>query len=133
MPQRAVCPVLLTMQFTEFSFAIFFVAVFSLYWLALRKSVKGQNLLLLSASYLFYGWWDWRFLGLIFLTTASTFLTALYSRSRYGRGLTIANIAFNVGILLTFKYFNFFSENLSRLMSAFGWQMDRCLVLKNLD
>lgn len=128
MPQRAVCPVLLTMQFTEISFAIFFVTVFTLYWLALRKSVKGQNLLLLSASYLFYGWWDWRFLGLILLTTASTFLTALYSRSRCGRGLTVANIVLNVGILLAFKYFNFFSENLSRLLSAFGWQMDRFTI-----
>lgn len=112
------------MQFTEISFAIFFTAVFTLYWLAFRKSVKWQNLLLLSASYLFYGWWDWRFLGLILLTTATTFITALYSGGRHGKTLTAANILLNTGILIAFKYLGFFSENLARLLSAFGWEMD---------
>lgn len=116
------------MQFTEISFAIFLTVVFSLYWLVLRRSVKVQNLLLLGASYLFYGWWDWRFLGLIMLTTFTTFVTALGATSRYGRLLTAANIVVNLGILVAFKYFNFFAENLGRLFDLVGWNLDRFTI-----
>ncbi len=112
------------MQFTEILFAIFMLTVFVLYWLLLRSRVKTQNMLLLAASYFFYGWWDWRFLGLIILTTTTTYLTGLFAARRYGRLLTALNIVFNIGILLIFKYLNFFSENLQRLLSVFGWNLD---------
>ncbi len=112
------------MQFTEILFAIFMLTVFVLYWLLLRSRVKTQNMLLLAASYFFYGWWDWRFLGLIILTTATTYLTGLFASRRYGRLLTALNIVFNIGILIVFKYLNFFSENLQRLLSVFGWNLD---------
>ncbi|MDE5656607.1 MAG: MBOAT family protein, partial [Muribaculaceae bacterium] len=112
------------MQFTEILFAIFMLTVFVLYWLLLRSRVKAQNLLLLAASYFFYGWWDWRFLGLIILTTATTYITGLYAARRYGRLLTTLNIVFNIGILIVFKYLNFFSDNLQRLLSVFGWNLD---------
>lgn len=112
------------MQFTEITFAVFLTVVFALYWLLLRKWVKAQNMLLLCASYLFYGWWDWRFLALIMLTTLTTFVTALWARSRYGRWLTAANIVINLGILVVFKYLNFFSENLQRLFALAGWNLD---------
>jgi len=112
------------MQFTEITFAVFMTMVFALYWLLLRRRVKMQNLLLLCASYLFYGWWDWRFLGLIMLTTATTYLTALWAHSRHGRLLTAANIVVNLGILVVFKYLNFFSENLRRLFALVGWNLD---------
>lgn len=112
------------MQFTEITFALFLSIVFVLYWLVLRRWVKGQNVLLLCASYLFYGWWDWRFLGLIALTTATTFVSALYARGRFGKAATVANIVVNVGILVAFKYFNFFSENLQRLSELLGWNLD---------
>lgn len=112
------------MQFTEIAFAVFLAVVFSLYWLVLRRWVRAQNMLLLAASYLFYGWWDWRFLGLIMLTTATTFATALLATGRYGRMMTVANIMLNLGILVVFKYLNFFSDNLQRLFGLMGWNLD---------
>lgn len=111
------------MQFTEILFALFMPAVFVLYW-PLRKFVKAQNALLLAASYFFYGWWDWRFLGLIMLTTLTTYTTGLFATGRYGRQLTVLNIVFNIGILVVFKYLNFFSENLLRLFGLLGWNLD---------
>lgn len=112
------------MQFTDIIFAVFLFVVFSLYWLVLRRRTMWQNVLLLAASYLFYGWWDWRFLGLIGLTTVTTYVTALYAQGRYGRLLTAANIILNLGILVLFKYFNFFSENLGHLLGLFGFGLD---------
>lgn len=112
------------MQFTEISFAIFFSVVFIIYWLVLRRYVIMQNILLLASSYLFYGWWDWRFLGLIIATTVSTFVTAMGARSKYGFLLTVTNIVLNIGILAIFKYLNFFSENLQRLFNLLGWNLD---------
>lgn len=112
------------MQFTEIGYAIFLLAVFSLYHLALGKHVRGQNVLILSASYLFYGWWDWRFLGLILATTVTTFVSSLYARGSHGKTVVTLNIVFNLLILLSFKYLGFFAENLQRLLAAFGWNMD---------
>ncbi len=105
------------MQFTQIEFAIFLAVVFSIYWLVLRNNTRAQNGLLLIASYTFYGWWDWRFLGLIMLTTGTTFATALLAKGRHGRGWTTANITLNVGVLITFKYLGFFTENLKALLS----------------
>ena len=53
------------MIFNSVTFLIFFVIVFTTYWLIPKKNFKWQNVLLLVASYVFYGWWDWRFLSLI--------------------------------------------------------------------
>lgn len=111
------------MQFTEILFALFMPAVFLIYW-PLRNRVKTQNALLLAASYFFYGWWDWRFLGLIILTTLTTYTSGLFACGRYGRLLTTLNIVFNIGILVAFKYLNFFSENLQRLFGLLGWNLD---------
>lgn len=111
------------MQFTDIGFAMFFVAVFTLYWFVLRRRTAAQNVLLLAASYLFYGWWDWRFLGLIMLTTATTYGSSFLARRPYGKAVVTANIALNLGILALFKYLGFFTENLQRLISAFGWNI----------
>lgn len=116
------------MQFTQIEFAIFLITVFSVYWLALRNSLKLQNALLLTASYTFYGWWDWRFLGLIMLTTASTFATALLAGRRHGRAWTAANIILNVGILIAFKYLGFFTENLRALLNLWDLEVDWMVV-----
>lgn len=112
------------MQFTEIGFAIFLPIVFSIYWLILRKSVRLRNLMLLGASYLFYGWWDWRFLILIVATSLTTYIAGLFSQGRHGKLVTTANIVVNLGILATFKYLGFFAENLRRLFSVFGWNLD---------
>jgi D-alanyl-lipoteichoic acid acyltransferase DltB (MBOAT superfamily) len=62
------------MIFNSISFAIFLPIVFALYWFVLKGKIKGQNILLIIASYFFYGWWDWRFLALIFFSSISDFL-----------------------------------------------------------
>lgn len=95
-----------------------------LYRLTLSRWVKAQNMLILAASYLFYGWWDWRFLGLILATTVTTFISALYSQGRHGKMAVTINVVLNLAILICFKYLGFFAENLQRLLSVFGWNID---------
>ncbi len=62
------------MLFNSIDFAIFLPIVFAFYWFVTSKNLKLQNLLILAASYLFYGWWDWRFLSLILLSTIVDFI-----------------------------------------------------------
>ena len=57
------------MLFNSIDFAIFLPIVFILYWFVTNKNLKLQNFLIVAASYLFYGWWDWRFLSLILFST----------------------------------------------------------------
>lgn len=112
------------MQFTDIVFALFMSIFFCIYWLALRNRLKMQNLWLLLASYVFYGWWDWRFLILIIITSVATYASALlFYRYKY-KWVIFTNIYLNLGILVIFKYFNFFSENLSRLFGLFGIGLD---------
>ena len=108
------------MQFTTIQFAIFFTIVFVSYWFVLRKSLKAQNLLLLVSSYVFYAWWDWRFLFLIVFTTVTTFLTAKHACGKVGKLLTALSVLINLGILLTFKYFGFFVENFRLMLTSCG-------------
>ena len=65
------------MLFNSFEFSLFLPIVFALYWLVNNRDLKAQNALLLIASYVFYGWWDWRFLGLIFLSSTIDYLVGL--------------------------------------------------------
>ena len=102
------------MLFNSLAFAIFLPIVFALYW-ALRTSLRAQNLLLLAASYLFYGWWDYRFLSLIIASTVVDYLLGrAISASNYAprrKLLLTASMVFNLGLLGIFKYYNFFIEN----------------------
>ena len=113
------------MTFNSITYAIFLPIVFHIYWYLLGKRLKAQNLLLLVASYVFYGWWDWRFMGLIIFTTFTTFFTGLkiFSSENKKRWLTI-NIILNLAVLFTFKYLNFFAENIQILFSNFGLTAD---------
>lgn len=113
------------MTFNSITYAIFLPIVFLIYWYLLGKRLKAQNLLLLAASYVFYGWWDWRFLGLIIFTTFTTFYTGLkiFSSENKKRWLTI-NIILNLAVLFTFKYLNFFAENIQMLFSNIGLTAD---------
>ena len=89
------------MQFDTYTYALFLPLVFFIYW-GLRNHLKWQNLFLLVASYVFYGWWDWRMLSLILLTTVSTWGTALMMKgghTRTDKMWMIANIVLNMGIL----------------------------------
>ncbi|MGI9647274.1 MAG: MBOAT family O-acyltransferase [Acidimicrobiia bacterium] len=109
------------MVFNSFEYAVFLPLVFILYWTVLRKR---QNHLLLAASYLFYGWWDWRFLSLIIVSTFTDFFVA---RAINGseevtrrRLLMFVSVAVNLGILGFFKYFNFFIDSAAGLLDSAG-------------
>ncbi len=112
------------MLFNLVEFLIFLPIIFLLYWLVLNKNLRAQNCLILGASYFFYGWWDWRFLSLILLSTLTDFLVgiklATTTPSKYRKTLLYVSITINIGILFTFKYFNFFLGNIIDTISLFG-------------
>lgn len=116
------------MQFTTIYFAVFFIIVFTVYWFVLRKSVQAQNSLLLVASYAFYAWWDWRFLGLIVFTSIVTFFTAKHANGSIGKYLTAASITVNLGILFAFKYFGFFADSFGLLLASLGIGVNRVVT-----
>lgn len=109
------------MIFNSFTFAIFAVIVFGLYW----GPLKGrQNLLLLAASYLFYGWWDWRFLSLILLSMAVDFtvgkkLGTSTEQAARKRWLTLSLVV-NLSLLGVFKYANFFVDSFESAAQSLG-------------
>ena len=119
------------MLFNSFEFLLFLPIVFLLYWFVFKPR-KWQNFLVVVASYVFYGWWDWRFLILIAFTSLCSFVSGLLieriQRSGGGKkSLTFisgANIFINLLILGIFKYYNFFAENLSALFAGFGYELD---------
>lgn len=114
------------MQFDSYIYALFLPIVFCIYW-ALKNRLFWQNLFLLTASYLFYGWWDWRFLGLIIITSLSTFFTGLAiekSHRRTAKMWCTFNIVLNLGILATFKYFNFFRDTFVDCLGVLGINAD---------
>ena len=117
------------MLFNSIEFAIFLPVVFLLYWFvfgyALRKcsrQVWWQNLFVLVASYLFYGWWDWKFLLLIALTTLCSYGSGLLIARQTSRRIKTfwlwANILLNLGILGLFKYYDFFVASFARLFGV---------------
>ena len=117
------------MLFNSFEFLVFCPLVFLLYWFVV-KGHKWQNLLIVAASYVFYGWWDWRFLGLIALTSLLSYGSGLLIERFTGnrkaqRAVSAANIVFNLAILFIFKYYNFFAESLKALLhSTLGYELD---------
>ena len=112
------------MLFTEPIFFLFFAAVFVAAWSV--RANRGRKLLLLAASYLFYAGWDWRFLSLIVLSTGVDYAVgrALAPERRATaagrRGLLVASLVVNLGILATFKYYGFFVESAAGLLHALG-------------
>ncbi len=111
------------MLFFEMRFIIFFIILFSLY---LMFSRKKQNTLLLIASYVFYGSWDWRFLFLLFATTLVDWYIALKidttsDQRRRKIYLAISMVA-NLGVLGFFKYYNFFISQFTDLLHILGLQ-----------
>jgi len=113
------------MIFNSLTFLIFFFIFFHLYWLINNKLPIGyRNLFTIFSSYLFYGWWDWRFLGLIVASSAIDFtiglLLAKEKREKRRKLLLLISIAANLGILGFFKYFNFFIDSLIGAASLFS-------------
>ena len=104
------------MLFNSLEFAIFLPLVFLLYWFVFDYALKNckrqlfwQNLFVVIASYVFYGWWDWRFLILIALTSFCSWGSGLFiEKSPKPKLWLTLNIVINLLILGIFKYFNFF-------------------------
>ena len=111
------------MLFNSIDFAVFLPIVFFLYWFALQKNLKSQNILIVIASYVFYGWWDWRFLALILFSTLVDFWVGRQMESpsaRKRKMLLFISISVNLGFLGFFKYYNFFVDSFIEAFSFFG-------------
>jgi alginate O-acetyltransferase complex protein AlgI len=113
------------MVFNSITFLIFFISFFIIYWtIAKRARLKITNLFILLCSYLFYGWWDWRFLGLILFSSVIDYLVALQlektSDQKKRKALLCISIFTNIGLLSFFKYYNFFVDSLIALFESFA-------------
>ena len=112
------------MFFNSINFAIFLPIVFSLYWVLTNKNLKAQNILLLVASYFFYGCWDWRFLSLIIFSSFVDYFVGIglskTSKKQHRKLFLLTSIFVNLGFLGIFKYYNFFLENFVTTFSFFG-------------
>ena len=112
------------MLFNSLDFALFLPIVFLLYWFVFSKNLKLQNLLLVCASYLFYGWWDWRFLSLILFSTIVDYFVGLALSNQEDKKirklLLSTSVLVNLGFLAVFKYYNFFLDNFVEAFSFFG-------------
>ena len=112
------------MVFNSIDFAIFLPLIFLLFWYCSPKTLNIQNTIIIISSYFFYGWWDWRFLSLICISTIIDFsIGILLSKSifqSYRKTLLLVSILFNVGFLGFFKYYNFFIENFINVFTFFG-------------
>ena len=115
------------MLFNSIEFLLFLPAVWTLYWL-FGNRLRMQNGLVVAASYVFYGWWDWRFLTLIAFTSGWSYLVGLIELRRWerpaSRTLLVVSLAVNLGILGYFKYFGFFAEQAAELLKLFGFRAD---------
>jgi D-alanyl-lipoteichoic acid acyltransferase DltB (MBOAT superfamily) len=116
------------MLFNSLDFAVFLPIVFLLYWFVFNKNLKLQNLLIVAASYLFYGWWDWRFLSLILFSSLVDYFVGIGLLNQENpakrKVLLWISILVNLGFLGFFKYYNFFLENFEHAFSFFGKELN---------
>ncbi|MEM7129788.1 MAG: MBOAT family O-acyltransferase [Chloroflexota bacterium] len=116
------------MLFNSIDFVFFLPTVFLLYWFVANRSAKIQNGFLLGVSYLFYGWWDWRFLSLIVVSSLVDYLVGLGLSQTDERKtrmlLLLASVLVNLGMLGFFKYYHFFLENFVQAYRFFGQPID---------
>lgn len=115
------------MFFNSLDFAIFFPIVFFTYW-AVAKNLTLRNILILVSSYVFYGWWDWRFLFLIGISSIVDFIIGqkLYKTEnlKKRKGLLIISLVVNLGFLFYFKYTNFFIDTFVDAFTLFGQKLE---------
>ncbi len=116
------------MLFNSISFLIFLPVVFILYWGLFKKSLKLQNIFLLLSSYLFYGWWDYRFLALIAASTLVDYFIGRFLKNTgnefHRKMLLSLSMIFNLGLLGFFKYYNFFIESWIDSWTTIGVDMN---------
>ena len=112
------------MVFNTIEFAFFFAIVFLSYWLIFNKNLRAQNFFILAASYFFYGWWDWHFLSLIFISSLVDFSVGqlLHKQTKTSKRkiLLVCSLIFNLGLLGFFKYYNFFIESFNAAFHTLG-------------
>ena len=112
------------MLFNTIDFAVFLPLVFLIYWFVTHKNLKFQNFFIVIASYIFYGWWDWRFLTLILFSTIVDYSMGLALNNARNKGkrkiFLWTSIIVNLGFLGFFKYYNFFQDNFVTAFSFFG-------------
>ena len=115
------------MLFNSPEFLLFLPIVFALYWFVVQRNLRAQNVLLVLASYVFYGWWDWRFLGLIALSTVVDYLVGLQidgaQEKRTRKQWLAVSLVVNLGLLCYFKYSNFFIDSWVDVWTAAGVTM----------
>lgn len=116
------------MLFNSIEFAIFLPLVFLLYWFVFKKNNSKQNLLILLVSYVFYAWWDWRFLFLLAFSTFLDFFSGLKIEQAKSQAQSkfwlILSIGINLGFLGFFKYYNFFVTELTAAIANAGITID---------
>ena len=116
------------MLFNSLDFAIFLPIVFILFWIIPNKNLTSQNLLIVFSSYVFYGWWDWRFLSLIIFSTVVDFLVGQQLSKEHKdimrKLLLFISLFINLGFLAIFKYYNFFLENFIEAFNLFGMKIN---------
>ncbi|RZV60701.1 MAG: MBOAT family protein, partial [Flavobacteriaceae bacterium] len=115
------------MLFNSIEYLIFLPLVFLIYWL-LNGDLKKQNVLLLLSSYVFYAWWDWRFLSLIIYSSLIDYIVgqkieACQSKKSKKNWLLLSLVS-NLGLLGVFKYYNFFADSFETAMNSVGWQVN---------
>ncbi|MBI4327792.1 MAG: MBOAT family protein [Chloroflexi bacterium] len=111
------------MLFNSNDFLLFFGTFLLAYYLA-RRHLAARNLLIVIASYIFYGWWDYRFVGLLLFTSVLDFAVALgldrFRKPSGRRALLAGSMVANLSVLFLFKYFDFFQGSLATLLAHFG-------------
>lgn len=112
------------MLFNSIDFAVFLPIVFILYWFVTNRNLTLQNVLIVGASYVFYGWWDWKFLLLIVLSTIIDYFVGIglsKEENKFKRkALLYTSVIVNLGFLGFFKYYNFFVDNFIAAFTLFG-------------
>ena len=115
------------MLFNSIDFAVFLPIVFVIYWFVLNDNIKAQNIFLILVSYVFYGWWDWRFLTLIFSSSLVDYCVGMYlsraETNKKRRSLLLLSIFVNLGFLGFFKYYNFFINSFVETFTFLGFSM----------
>ncbi|MGS0525495.1 MBOAT family O-acyltransferase [Zobellia nedashkovskayae] len=124
------------MLFNSIEFLVFLPIVFILYWFVFNKNLKLQNALILVSSYVFYGWWDYRFLSLILISTVVDYFIGLNLDKRNNinqrKLLLWCSMLFNLGVLGFFKYYNFFIDSFINLFQTLGYEINSVWTLNIL-
>lgn len=115
------------MLFNSIEYLIFLPIVFIIYWL-LNPNYKNQNVLLLISSYVFYGWWDYRFLSLIIFSSFLDYFVGqrieITEDQKHKKRWLLVSLCSNLGLLALFKYYNFFADSFAITMAAVGWDVN---------